>query len=144
MPLWNIYHPVGAYTAEDKQEMATRIKDAHSAIPKFYVGVLFQEIPKDSFYMGAEQRDNFVRLRVDIFARHISKDAVWTESFLRKMNEAIEPFVQRRGYNYELHVGETPRELWLIDGIHPPKPDTVAEKRWRLENRASPFEPEEG
>jgi hypothetical protein len=27
MPLWNIYHPVGAYTAEDKQEMARQIVD---------------------------------------------------------------------------------------------------------------------
>ena len=40
MPLWNIYHPVGAYTAEEKQEMARRIADIY-IIPRFYVGVLF-------------------------------------------------------------------------------------------------------
>ena len=143
MPLWNIYHPVGAYTTEDKQEMAKRITDVY-IIPKFYVGILFHEVPKESFFMGAEQRDNFVRFRLDQFARHISRDKAWTESWLRRMHEAIEPFVQRRGFNYELHVGETPRELWLIDGIRPPGPDTEAEKKWKLENCATPYEPEHG
>jgi phenylpyruvate tautomerase PptA (4-oxalocrotonate tautomerase family) len=143
MPLWNIYHPVGAYTTEDKHEMAKRITAVY-IIPKFYVGILFHEVPRESFYMGGEPRDNFVRFRLDQFARHISTDKVWTESWLRRMNEAIEPFVQRRGYNYELHVGETPRELWLIDGIRPPRPDTEAEKQWKAENRAFPYDPEKG
>ena len=74
MPLWNIYHPVGAYTAEDKQEMAKRIVDIY-IIPRFYVGVLFHEQPKESFFMGGEPRDDFVRIRLDQFARHIAKDA---------------------------------------------------------------------
>jgi phenylpyruvate tautomerase PptA (4-oxalocrotonate tautomerase family) len=143
MPLWNIYHPVGAYTAEEKQEMANRIADIY-IIPRFYVGVLFHEQPKDSFFMGGVQRDDFVRIRLDQFARHIAKDVEWTASWLRKANAAIAPFVQDRGYHYELHVGETPRELWLIDGIRPPRPDTEAEKKWKLEDRASPYDPSEG
>ncbi|WP_459574641.1 tautomerase family protein, partial [Cupriavidus sp. 8B] len=69
MPLWNIYHPVGAYTAEEKKEMANRIADIY-IIPRFYVGVLFHEQPKDSFYMGGEARGDFVRIRLDQFARH--------------------------------------------------------------------------
>jgi len=143
MPLWNIYHPVGAYTAEDKQEIAKRITDGY-LIPRFYVGILFHEVPKDSFFMGGEPRDNFIRLRLDHFARHISVDSSWTESWLRRMHDAIQPFVEGRGYNYELHVGETPRELWMIDGIRPPRPNSEAENKWKLENRASPFDPEKG
>jgi hypothetical protein len=143
MPLWNIYHPVGAYTAEDKQEMARRITGIY-IIPPFYVGVLFHEQPKDSFYMGAEARGDFVRIRLDHFARHIASDPEWTASWLRKADAAIAPFVQDRGYHYELHVGETPQELWLIDSIRPPRPDTPAEKRWKLENCPSPYEPGEG
>ena len=57
MPLWNIYHPPGAYTAEDKLEMANRIADIY-IIPRFYVGVLFHEQPKDSFFMGGVSRDD--------------------------------------------------------------------------------------
>jgi phenylpyruvate tautomerase PptA (4-oxalocrotonate tautomerase family) len=142
MPLWNIYHPVGAYTAQDKREFAARITDiVYITIPKFYVGILFHEVPKESFFMGGEARDNFIRIRLDQFARHVSLDKTWTEAILGRMNEALEPFVQKRGYNFELHVGETPRELWLIDGIRPPGPDTAAEKKWKLENRPSTYDP---
>ncbi|WP_233838552.1 tautomerase family protein [Paraburkholderia sp. ZP32-5] len=143
MPLWNIYHPVGAYTAEDKQEMATRITDIYT-IPRFYVGILFHEQPKESFYMGAVARDDFVRIRLDHFARHISNDSEWTAGWLKKADAAIAPFVRDRGYHYELHVGETPRELWMIDSIRPPRPNSEAEKEWKLENRAAPFDPEKG
>jgi phenylpyruvate tautomerase PptA (4-oxalocrotonate tautomerase family) len=143
MPLWNIYHPVGAYSAQDRQEMARRITDIY-IIPRFYVGVLFHEQPKDSFFMGGEARDNFVRIRLDHFARHISTDVEWTAAWLKKADAALAPFIQQRGYDYELHVGETPRELWLIQGMRPPRPDTEAEKRWKSENRPTPFDPEEG
>ncbi|WP_233838567.1 tautomerase family protein [Paraburkholderia sp. ZP32-5] len=144
MPLWNIYHPVDAYTAEEKQEMAKRITDMYYVLPRFYVGVLFHEQPKDSFFMGGQKRDDFVRIRLDHFARHMSSDAERTTNWLKRADEAIAPFVRDRGYHYELHIGETPRELWLIDGIHPPRANTAAEQRWKSENQPSPFGPEEG
>jgi len=31
MPLWKIYHPVGAYTPQDKQALVKRINDARCA-----------------------------------------------------------------------------------------------------------------
>ena len=46
MPLWKFYHPVGAFSAEDKQAIASRITSIYRALPKFYVGVVFQEVPK--------------------------------------------------------------------------------------------------
>lgn len=58
MPLWNIYHPVGAYTEDDKHAFAKRVTDLYGMLPKFYVDVIFQEISKDSFYIGGEPRDN--------------------------------------------------------------------------------------
>ena len=41
MPLWNVYHPVGAYSAQDKQVFAERITKLYTniPIPKFYVGI---------------------------------------------------------------------------------------------------------
>ena len=41
MPLWKIYHPQGAYTAEDKKAMSERITRIYSILPAFYVGVIF-------------------------------------------------------------------------------------------------------
>jgi phenylpyruvate tautomerase PptA (4-oxalocrotonate tautomerase family) len=52
MPLWKIHHPVGAYTPEEKKEFSeaiTRVYEA-IAIPRFYVVVMFEEVPADSFY----------------------------------------------------------------------------------------------
>ena len=41
MPLWKIYHPVGAFTAEDKHAFAQTISDLYAKLPlpKFYVKV---------------------------------------------------------------------------------------------------------
>jgi len=33
MPLWNIYHPVGAYSAQDKKGIRRKITAMYSQIP---------------------------------------------------------------------------------------------------------------
>ncbi len=61
MPLLNFYHPVDAYTAEDKQAIAEKITEIYAQVmPKFYVGVVFQATDAESFYIGGEPRNNFV------------------------------------------------------------------------------------
>jgi len=67
MPLWKIHHPVGAYTAADKKEFAEAITRVYEAvpIPKFYVVVLFEEVAADSFYVGGDSHDRFVRINID-------------------------------------------------------------------------------
>ena len=51
MPLWNIYHPVGAYSAQDKKEFAEKVTAMYSRIPipKFYVVMIFEEVAAESF-----------------------------------------------------------------------------------------------
>ncbi|MFB7113044.1 tautomerase family protein [Streptomyces sp. NPDC056190] len=39
----------------------------------------------------------------------------------------------------EFHVDETPRDLWMTDGIAPPPPGSEAEKLWVQENRPVPY-----
>jgi phenylpyruvate tautomerase PptA (4-oxalocrotonate tautomerase family) len=144
MPLYNIYHPVGAYTAEDKAEFAKRIVDTYGdSIPRFYVGVIFHEIAKDEFYMGAVARDNFVRLRCDHFARHHVAEAngkLTADEWMTKIEASIAPFVRDRGYDWEIHYGETPRELWRVQGMVPPAAHSDLEKQWIKENRAVPYD----
>ena len=79
MPLWKVYHPVGAYTGEDKHTLAKRITDIYSSLPKFYVGVVFQEVPQDSFYVGGEPAPNFVRIHMDHIARQLTSEAAKTK-----------------------------------------------------------------
>lgn len=75
MPLWKIYHPVGVYSVADKKEMAERITRLYRQLPRFYVGVVFQEIAADSFYVGGEPTSRFVRIWVDHIARSLPVEA---------------------------------------------------------------------
>ncbi len=142
MPLWKIYHPVGTFSADDKQAIAQRITSIYRALPKFYVGVVFQEIGKDSFYIGGEPADDFVRIWVDHIARSFKDEAIKAK-FLSACDKLLAPFIAERGLRWEMHVDETPFSLWSIQGLRPPPPDSVAEKRWISENRASGYRAEE-
>src|SRR5258706_4340750 len=44
MPLWKVYHPVGAYSAQDKKEFAEKVTAMYSGIPipNFYVVMIFE------------------------------------------------------------------------------------------------------
>ncbi len=33
MPLWKVYHPVGAFTAEDKKALAEHITSVYASVP---------------------------------------------------------------------------------------------------------------
>jgi 4-oxalocrotonate tautomerase family enzyme len=71
MPLWHVYCPEDAYSAEDKRAFATRVTDLYAEIglPRFYVGVVFHELPKDSFFIGGKPTNDFVRIWIDQIAR---------------------------------------------------------------------------
>jgi phenylpyruvate tautomerase PptA (4-oxalocrotonate tautomerase family) len=139
MPLWKVYHPVGAYSREDKHTFATRITDIYSQVPlpKFYVDVVFQEVSQDSFYVGGEPARNFIRIHMDHIARQLTSEAAKTK-FLARVENAIAPFIKDRGFDWELHIDETPFDLWSVQGIRPPRAGTEDEKRWISENRPSP------
>ena len=77
MPLWHIYCPEGTYSAEDKRALADRITDLYAeyGLPRFLVSVVFQEVPKDSYLIGGEPADDYVRIWIDQIARRIPDDA---------------------------------------------------------------------
>jgi len=58
MPLWHIYCPENAYSAEDKCAFATRITDLYAdvGLPRFYASVVFHELPRNSFLSADRQR----------------------------------------------------------------------------------------
>lgn len=138
MPLWKIYHPPRAYSAEDKQAIAKAITGVYGRVmPKFYVGVLFQEIAADNFYIGGEPHPGFVRIAVDHIARTFQSEETRI-GFFNRMNSLLAPWITDRGFDWEMHVDETPFDLWTIQGYFPPREGTEDEKRWMAENRASP------
>jgi phenylpyruvate tautomerase PptA (4-oxalocrotonate tautomerase family) len=139
MPMWHIYCPADAYTAQDKQALADAITDLYAdfvKLPRFYVSVVFQELPADCFFIGGEPRNNFVRISIDHIAA--STEAKYHDSFMRRINRTIDPWVRDKGFDYEVHCDETPRGLWSIQGLKPPEWGSDEEKRWTQENRPSP------
>ena len=143
MPMWHIYCPVDAYTALDKQALATAVTDLYAAepsprLPRFYVSVVFQELPADCFFIGGEPRNNFVRIWIDHIAVHMQTDTARHDRWMRKIHETIGPWVRDRGFDYEVHVDETPRGLWSIQGLKPPEWGSDEEKRWWQGNSAFP------
>jgi phenylpyruvate tautomerase PptA (4-oxalocrotonate tautomerase family) len=140
MPLWNVYHPVGVYSEEEKREFAGRVTSLYEAggLPRFYVVVLFQEVDRGSFYVGGQPVDDRVRVAIDHIARHYA-DAAGKGSARKRIGAVIQPFAARKGLRWEVHVDETPRDLWMIDGLVPPPSGSDAEKLWAKENRAIPY-----
>lgn len=137
MPLWKIYHPAGAFTPEDRKGMAEALTGLYGRVmPKFYVGVVFQEIPADSLFIGGEPSDRFVRIWVDHIARTFRSEETRL-GFFKAVNKLLAPWIADRGFSWEMHVDETPFDLWTIQGYFPPREGTEDEKRWMAENRPS-------
>ncbi len=140
MPLWKIYHPVGAFTADDKRALSQRITGLYRGLPKFYVIVVFQEVAPDSFYMGGEEAHNFVRIWVDHIARSFPPDAKKLKAkWMGWAEDALAPYIRDRGRDWEIHIDETPFDLWQIQGLPPPPPNSEGEKRWIEENKPVPY-----
>jgi phenylpyruvate tautomerase PptA (4-oxalocrotonate tautomerase family) len=140
MPLWNVYHPVGVYSEAEKREFAKAVTSLYGAggLPRFYVWTLFHEVDRDSFYVGGEPVDDCVRVAIDHIARH-AEDPARRESVRRRIGALIQPFATAKGLRWEFHVDNTPRDLWMIDGLIPPPTGSDAEKLWAQENRAIPY-----
>ena len=140
MPLWKIHHPAGAYTAEEKKEFAEAITRVYDAIPipRFYVVVIFDEVPADSFYVGGESHGSFVRLQIDQMARTLPGPVI-REWWVKNLDQVIAPWIRDRGYDWEFTITEPPFDLWSLQGEIPPPFESLAEKRWVQENKATPY-----
>lgn len=138
MPLWKIYHPIDAFSDEEKAKIAEQVTDVYATImPKFYVGVVFEAVESRNFYIGGRPVEKFVRISIDHIARSFP-DLESSRRFIDRINRILQPYVKDRGFDWEFHIDETPFEYWSINGFYPPQPDSPDERRWREENRPSP------
>ncbi|KAF2108269.1 putative oxalocrotonate tautomerase [Lophiotrema nucula] len=162
MPLWTIYHPTSTFTdPATKSALANAITAIYTAVPlpAFYVNVIFIPVPASNFYIGGVSRPSqpssstsepgpdpqvpFIRICIRNIARKITT-AQQRDRFLGRVDSALKPFIEDKGWDWEYDVEETSRDLWKIQGLVPPGPGTEAEETWKRENRASGFEAETG
>ncbi|GAA0395934.1 tautomerase family protein [Streptomyces luteireticuli] len=140
MPLWHVHHPVGTYSAQQKREFAADVTEFYAGfgLPKFYVVVLFHEVPESSFFVGGEPSASTVRIVVEHIARH-TEEPDRRKRTGEVLSRLLAPHTSDRGLSYEFHIDETPRDLWRIDGMEPPPSFSEAERLWARENRPVPY-----
>jgi phenylpyruvate tautomerase PptA (4-oxalocrotonate tautomerase family) len=138
MPLWTVSHSASCLDGHDRQDLATRATELYRGLPPFYVAVVFTEIAPGALFIGGRPHERFVRIWVDQIARTLP-DAAARERWTDRVNAAIAPFMAERGLGWELHIDETSRELWLIQGMRPPLPGSPGEKLWRESNEPVPY-----
>lgn len=64
---------------------------------------------------------------------------VYREWWMRTLDQVIAPYVKDKGYDWEISVDKTQVDLWSLQGELAPPFESVAEKRWVKENKASPY-----
>jgi phenylpyruvate tautomerase PptA (4-oxalocrotonate tautomerase family) len=144
MPLWKIYAPAGAYSDEDKRTMSQAITNVYAQIPipNFYVVTIFEDVADGNVYVGGVKNPKFVRFRIDHIARTLP-GSIFREWWMNLLDKVLATWVGDRGYDWEISVDETPFDLWSLQGQLPPPFESIAEKRWVQENRASVYSSEE-
>ncbi|KZZ92557.1 Tautomerase [Moelleriella libera RCEF 2490] len=141
MPLWQVFYQDGAFEdAASKTALAQDATKMYEAIglPAFYVVVQFIKLARDDLYIGGKQNSGnpFIRIVINHVAYVIPEenDAMFAAT-VKHINAVLLPHVYVRGYDSEVHVGETDRRLWQINGMNPPKFDSEEQKLWAEKNR---------
>jgi phenylpyruvate tautomerase PptA (4-oxalocrotonate tautomerase family) len=144
VPLWKVYAPAGAYSEEDKRAISETITSVYAQIPipKFYVVTVFEEVADGDLFVGGVKHSRFVRFRVDHMARTLA-GPILREWWVRTVDKTLRPWVADRGFDWEITIDESPADLWSLQGEIPPPFESIAEKRWVAENRASNYTADE-
>ena len=123
MPLHRWFVPPHLYSDDDKAAIAKAITSCYPTLPPFYVVVLFVDIQENSYFVGGEKNNNFVRIGIEHLARHFSE---WVEAlclkdwnlliatcsdvakrvFMNRYEASIEPFTKGRGIDWEVQISE--------------------------------------
>ncbi|KAF7924939.1 uncharacterized protein EAE98_007027 [Botrytis deweyae] len=137
MPFWNIYYTKNAFDDENsKKSLSQDITKLYTEVglPAFYVVVVFTEVSDVNMYVGGDQPTTpFIRIAVDHIAVHMeeAQHYEWTS----RVDEALKPHIEDKGYNWEYHIDETERRLWKVNGMYAPPFGSQAEKAWVAENK---------
>jgi putative oxalocrotonate tautomerase-like protein len=60
---------------------------------------------------------------------------------MKRIRETVAPYTTDRDLRWEVHIDDTPWELWSVDGRKPPAEGSEEEQRWARENK--PYVPAE-
>ncbi|KAE9569102.1 hypothetical protein CGCF415_v010534 [Colletotrichum fructicola] len=146
MPLWLIYHPPNVFIDDEtKRALSKDITSFYTSfgLPAFYVVVNFIKLQPNDIWVGGKPRtsDTFIRITVDHIAVTLPNN---DESYKRStdgLHQILKPHIEDKGYDWEFHINETERRLWMINGMYPPQWKSEGEKLWFEENRPVALDP---
>jgi hypothetical protein len=146
MPLWLIFHPSTTFQDDaSKAAFSKSITSIYTSIglPAFYVVVNFISMPSNSTWVGGElpaPSKPFIRIVIEHIAVNLPDDDERRKQTADRLNAAMKPHIEDKGYDWEFHVDETDRRLWRVNGLVAPPFGSEAEKMWVKENRAVAWE----
>lgn len=148
MPLWLIFHPPGTFQDDESKEAFAKDITAwystnRAKLPKFYVVVKFIQLPMNNVYVGGELRKDktpFIRIAIEHIAVHQPNEDAAYKRVTKGIDGILKPHIADKGYDWEFHVDQTERRLWMINGLYPPPVGSAAQELWHRENRAVPWE----
>jgi hypothetical protein len=141
MPLWLIFHPPGTFEDDaTKQALSQDVTAMYTdrGLPAFYVVVNFVKLRGNDIYVGGRPNTSnpFIRITINHIAiRQPNTDEAYHAATAR-ISQIIKPYIADKGYDWEFHVDETERRLWMIQGIDPPPFQSEQEKLWAKANKA--------
>lgn len=108
-------------------------------MPPFYVVVTFIPTPDENQFVGGKVSRTrgrpFIRLNIAHIHVNMAKDPKVHADWCAKMDKALKPHIEDKGFSWEYHIEETERLLWKIDGVYAPEWQSEDEKVWFAENR---------
>ncbi|KAJ7438117.1 putative oxalocrotonate tautomerase [Mycena galericulata] len=118
MPLHRFFTPKGLYSPEDKAAIARAVTGIYPQLPPFYVVVLFIEFDWESFFVGGEATNKFLRIAIEHITRNFPDDidTRTKHQFMDRYEKALEPFTKGRGINWEVQVTDADVGLFLPCG----------------------------
>ncbi|EXJ67680.1 uncharacterized protein A1O5_09026 [Cladophialophora psammophila CBS 110553] len=150
MPLWRIFSHPSTFSSSQREGISKAITDLFVSygLPPFYVVVLFIDVDEKGCFVGGESKKNFVRIAVEQIARvMMGPETEWgkarRKAWMDRINGVLKPYIiDRTELEWELHIYETPRDLWRTQGLDPPPPFSEEEKMWAEKNKAIAYEVE--
>ncbi|RTE80249.1 hypothetical protein BHE90_005262 [Fusarium euwallaceae] len=131
MPKWVFHHTAGAFTAEEKQQIAKGMTKIYSSVglPPFYSNCHFIEFQADSIYAGGETPKALTTVAIYHVARTFANDEI-QDLFMQGLDDTLRPILKPKGIKWESAIYEGDIEYWRINGLIPPSQGSEMEKKW--------------
>lgn len=131
MPLWVFNHTAGAFTAQEKLQIAGGMTQIYRSIglPAFYCHAQFFELQPDSIFAGGESPKGLTVITIYHIARRFENEEQ-REQFLKAFDSVVWPVLKPKGIEWESFITEAERDLWRINGLIPPETGSDMEKKW--------------